>query len=282
MKKRIFGLVVILAILIFVIELSLLYRTNIAPKTNLETTVNKALDGAKGNYTILIKNLKTNESYSYSSHKIFQIGSLYKLWVMAEAFNQMQKGILKEDEELSGNIATLNNDFDIDSNSAELTEGHINLSVSDALKQMISISHNYAALLLVEKLEKQNIKLFLEKNDFKESRISDEQPLSSAYDIGLFLEKLYKVQLAKEEYSKKMLDLLKTQQLNDKLSKYLPKEVVVAHKTGEIDFLSHDAGIVYSKKGDYILVVLSESDYPPGAKERIAQISKAVYDYFVR
>ena len=78
-----------------------------------------------------------------------------------------------------------------------------------------------------------------------------------------------------------MIGLLKMQKLNEKLPKYLPNGTVVAHKTGEIDFLTHDAGIIYTKNGDYIIAIFSESDYPPGAKERIAQISKAVYNYFL-
>ena len=47
-----------------------------------------------------------------------------------------------------------------------------------------------------------------------------------------------------------MLELLKAQTLNDKLPKYLPDQVIMAHKAGELDDVSHDAGIVYSPAGD--------------------------------
>ena len=122
----------------------------------------------------------------------------------------------------------------------------------------------------------------METNGFKDSSVggSGDSPKSTADDIALFFEKLYKGELANTQYTKEMLDLLKAQTLNDKLPKYLPKGTVVAHKTGEIDYLSHDGGIVYAPTGDYIIVVLSESSYPPGAEERIAQISKRVFDYF--
>jgi beta-lactamase class A len=55
----------------------------------------------------------------------------------------------------------------------------------------------------------------------------------------------------------------------------------MAHKTGELGQVSHDGGIVYTEKGDYIIVVLSESTLPKGAEERIANISKDVYAYFM-
>lgn len=77
-----------------------------------------------------------------------------------------------------------------------------------------------------------------------------------------------------------MLTLLKNQKLNNKLPKHLPTKTVIAHKTGEIDLFTHDAGIVFSPHGDYIIVVMSETEFPPAADARIANISKSVFEYF--
>ena len=77
-----------------------------------------------------------------------------------------------------------------------------------------------------------------------------------------------------------MLQLLKIQKLNNKIPRYLPKDTVVAHKTGELDPFTHDAGIVYTPNGNYIIVVLSKSDDPDLAENRIADISKNVFNYF--
>ena len=76
--------------------------------------------------------------------------------------------------------------------------------------------------------------------------------------------------------------MLKDQRLNRKLPADLPSNTVIAHKTGELGMFSHDAGIIYTPKGDYIIVVLSKSDTPAAAEKRIADISKAVYDYFLK
>ena len=57
-------------------------------------------------------------------------------------------------------------------------------------------------------------------------------------------------------------------------------EISIAHKTGEIGYFTHDAGIVFSNKGDYIIVVLTESDFPLATEEQIADISKSVNEYF--
>lgn len=249
----------------------------------LEQVVSTTLEGTKGSYGLIVKNLKTGESYSFNEKDQFLSGSLYKLWVMATVFGEIEKGSLSEDEILSGDVFSLNDKFNISADVADLTEGTISARVTDALKQMITISHNYDALLLTERVKLSTVKSFLDQSDFKDSKVGVDgaAPTTTASDIALFLEKLRDKKLANEENTNKMLDLLKQQQLNDKLPKYLPKGVTIAHKTGELDSYSHDAGIVYASFGDYIIVVLSDSDLSDAANERIANMSKNVYQYFL-
>lgn len=250
--------------------------------TGLDKAVTTALDGAEGNYGIFIKNLKTGETFKQNEQTIFLAGSLYKIWVMAEAYNQIKTGDLSEDEELSRSIEYLNKKFQITEENAELTEGAITLTVKNTLKQMITISHNYAALLLTERIKLSKVANFLQVNNFKESRVgtNGEDPVTTPKDIENFFEKLYKGEIIDQDYSNKMLELLKAQKLNNKLPRNLPLDTMIAHKTGELGFYTHDAGIVYSPKADYIIVVMSQSDSPIGAEMRIADISEAVYRYF--
>lgn len=250
--------------------------------TSLKNTVEKTMEEAKGTYGIAIKNLKTGETYYSNEHEVFGTASLYKLWVMAVVYKQIRNGQLAKDQVLSEDVAVLNQKFSIDPEFAEQTEGTITFTVHAALNQMITISHNYAAMLLSEKIKLSTVADFLKDNKFSESSIGTDStpPKSTASDIALFYEKLYKGKLADKEYTDEMISLLRNQQLNNGLPKYLPDEISVAHKTGEIDFLKHDAGIVFTDKGDYIIIIMSESDSPAGAQERIALVSKAVYDYF--
>ncbi|MDO8638798.1 MAG: serine hydrolase [Candidatus Daviesbacteria bacterium] len=256
--------------------------TTPVPVNNLEAAVLRSLVGTKGSYAVSIKNLQKNEKYNLKEHLQFDAGSLYKLWVMAEVFKQIESGALKESDILSEDIATLNNIFGISKENAELKEGTITLTISSALTQMITISHNYAAMLLTKRIKLSTVDLFLKRSGFDESKVGNvsESPKTTASDIALFFEKLYKGELANPENTIKMIDLLKGQKLNDKLPKNLPAGLEIAHKTGEIEYFSHDGGIVYTEKGDYIIVVLSKSDIPTAAEDKISQISKQVYDYF--
>lgn len=249
---------------------------------SLGDAVQNALIGTRGSYGIVIKNLKTEENYSFNEHVKYYSASLYKLWVMAEVYRQIKNGTIKEDEILSEKYETLNSRFRIDPKDAEIKEGTLTLSVKDALNKMITISDNYSALLLALKVRLSNVASFLKVNGFTESAVgtSGAIPTTTAYDIALFFEKLYKSELIDEEYSSKMLALLKAQRLNDKIPKNLPDNVSIAHKTGELDEYTHDVGIVYAENGDYVIVVLSKSIDPDLAENRISNVSESVYNYF--
>ena len=116
---------------------------------------------------------------------------------MAAAIDQIGNGKLKGDEELSGDIKVLNDKFNISSESAELTEGAITLTVNQALQQMITISHNYASLLLIEKIKLSSVKAFLEREGFNESTVGADGsfPTSTPSDIALFLRNYIKENL---------------------------------------------------------------------------------------
>lgn len=248
--------------------------------SGLENAVKSALEGSRGIYGVALKNLKTGQTYYRDEHKAFDAASLYKVWIMATAFQQIADGKVKSDQILSQDVAVLNDKFKIASDAAELSEGRVSYKVEDALKQMITISHNYAALLLSEKVRLANVKSFLAAFGFSESAVGI-PPKTTARDTALFFEKLYKGEIGNTESTQEMLELLKGQRLNNKIPKYLPKNVVTAHKTGEFGSFTHDAGIIYTPKGDYVIAVLSESNSPNGAEERIAQVSRAVYEYFI-
>lgn len=244
----------------------------------LKDVVQTSLAGTKGTYAVAIKNLATGETYYQNEHRIYETASLYKLWIMLTVFDQIKQDKLTKDTVLKDSVQSLNDKFDIASEEAELTDGDVELSVGDALEKMITISDNYAALLLTARVRLSTVNQELVTYGFSESKL--DPPMATASDILKFYEKLYNGELIDKSYSKQMTDLLLQQELNDRIPKYLPQSVDAAHKTGEIDGYKHDAGIVYTKKGDYIIVLLSRSDDPLAAAEREALLSRDVYNYF--
>jgi beta-lactamase class A len=81
------------------------------------------------------------------------------------------------------------------------------------------------------------------------------------------------------ELSREMLDILHQQEFRNGIPGRLPREVRVAHKTGDISTIAHDAGIVYpANRKPYIIAVLTEWDPDTtGRSATIATISQEVY-----
>jgi len=260
------------------------------PKSKLPQIAEEYLLSKKGEYAIVIKNLKTGESYFYNENKEFDSASLYKIWIMAVAFGKIKDGALNEEDVLSLPIDYLDTTLST-TTPTPTPEGFspspspeepkiISMSTKDAIERMITISDNYAALLVASRSGTTNVVKFLKDNNFKNSNFK-QPPQTSAEDIALFFEKLYKGEIIDRQYSDKMIDILKEQTLNDRIPKYLPDKTEVAHKTGELFNSKHDGGIVYSSRGNYIIVVLTDTKDVKQAAENIANFSKAVYDYFI-
>ena len=89
-----------------------------------------------------------------------------------------------------------------------------------------------------------------------------------------------------------MIDIMKRCQTNERIPKLLPKIAPVAHKTGSLVKVANDAGIVYTEKGNYLLVLFyngyhaTDEEFKPNTKGHLgdyllAQLSKEIYDYVV-
>jgi beta-lactamase class A len=84
--------------------------------------------------------------------------------------------------------------------------------------------------------------------------------------------------------SRRMMDILHGQEFNQGIPARLPKGARVAHKTGEISTIAHDAGVVYlPKRKPYVLVVLTEWDPEGSGRSRtIAAISHTIYEFLTQ
>jgi beta-lactamase class A len=102
---------------------------------------------------------------------------------------------------------------------------------------------------------------------------------TTARDLAIILRAIQEVKAASPAATGEMLRILSAQEFNEKIPAGLPIGTRVAHKTGEITAVSHDAAIVYpAGRSPYILVVLTRA-IADGSKSAklIADISAIVY-----
>lgn len=246
----------------------------------LKQVVEQSLAGTTGKYAVVIKNLKTGAYYAQNENEVMHAASLYKIWLVARVFEKIRNGELAGDDVMADSVQNINNYYSIPDEDAELKEGYFKYTVSEAVNQAISISHNYAALMLLRKIGGYDeVESFLRENKLNDSSFKI-KPQTTAANMAFFFERIEKKEVGDEQISEWLLEVMAKNRLNEGLPKYLPQTMQISHKTGEIFGFKHDAGIVFTPAGDYIIVAMSESNSPFGAEERIAQLSKAVYDYF--
>lgn len=238
----------------------------------------------RGDWGIYIKDLKHNRVYQLNEDEAFPAASLYKLAVLAKTYDAFEKNELAPTNVLSAKTSDLDAVLAL-ADQAEATpppqdqEEIVQYPVAEALRLMITISDNYSAILLAQKLGWDNIHQLMKDQNLEGFNISNDEhePKVTAYAVADYFEKLYKNKMVSADASLKIKDLLANQAINSKIPSLLPKDIRVEHKTGELDSVSHDAGIVYAKKGDYIFVFLSQTDDTLNASDQIAELSNDFY-----
>ena len=80
-----------------------------------------------------------------------------------------------------------------------------------------------------------------------------------------------------------MIDILFDQRFNEIIPAKLPTDVKVAHKTGSINGVQHDSGIVFLPDGrKYVLVILSKNlEDEQAAIDGMANVSQLIYNHVV-
>jgi beta-lactamase class A len=131
---------------------------------------------------------------------------------------------------------------------------------------MITVSSNFAANLLIERVGAKNVQQTVERLGGKGVVVLRGVEDQKAFDQGLnntttarglaaLLRKLAMGTAVSPKADAEMIAVLKRQKFNDGIPAGLPPGTPVAHKTGTITRIHHDAAIVYGPK-PYVLVIL--------------------------
>jgi len=165
------------------------------------------------------------------------------------------------------------------------------MRVSELALHMISTSSNLATNLLldlvgIETVQRSLDELGLDGIDIRRG-VEDER----AFEVGInnrvtadglvaLLRLIAEERAFSPELSREMLDILHAQEFRNGIPARLPRAVRVAHKTGDISTIAHDAGVVYPQgRRPYVIAVLTEwSPDAAGRAAAIAEVSQAVYD----
>jgi beta-lactamase class A len=215
----------------------------------------------------------TTPLYTHDPDEQVIAASLYKLGVLAEAERRVDAGELHYGDTITIQPEDITVDGSFEDPGTQLT-------LDEALEAMITISDNGSALALWRILGGANIDATLDEAGIKNFHVAlddTEDNWATPHAIGTFFTLLAKRQLISAAASDRMLARLERQQINDRLPAQLPSDVVVAHKTGNLSGLAHDAGIIFTKTGPRVVVAMTWNALDEDAADFISSIGSLVY-----
>jgi beta-lactamase class A len=262
-----------------------------------------------GHLGFAAKNLATGEVVRYRGSERFPTASVVKLPVMAafyhlvaqKAVDPMHRITLKADDVKSGSTF-LENVFP-----------GLSLTVLDAVKMMIIVSDNTATNLVVENLGPNHEARLRAVNDFLDGKglknirflnppgsfkTKQRTPDATRYGIGVstpddmvvLLEGLYRRTLVDSASCAAMIGIMEQLPDKDMVPRFLPaagcKSLEVAHKTGSLNEVKADVGLVLSDRINFAIAVFVDKhpDHRDEVENRavllIANVARAVWNHF--
>jgi beta-lactamase class A len=265
-------------------------------QSTLEAELRTAIAASSAEVAVAVRTLDGRTEVLIDADKPFHAASTMKVPVMIELFRQVATGKLSLDVPVP-----IRNEFKsiVDGSPYSLSEGddsdkavYAEVGRSLTLRQlcdlMITVSSNFAANLLIEKLGVDNIRATVTTLGADGMHVLRGVEDQRAFDKGLnntttargllvLFDKLGHGAAVDPRADAQMIEILKRQAFNDAIPAGVPSGTVVAHKTGNITKIHHDAGIVFADR-PYVLVLLVRGI--PEQKDSaalMASLSKIVY-----
>ena len=240
---------------------------------------------------------ETTLQWAYNADHYFHAASTMKLAVLLGVFRQIGRGALTLDAPVHVRnrftsiadgepfMLELGNDSDPD------VHGHLgkSLTVRELAYWMITKSSNLATNLLVEVIGIDTIQTALDELQIDGLRVlrgvEDHAAFAAnlnnevtANGLAKLLRLIAEGKAYSQEASDEMLGILLDQHFRSGIPAGLPKTARIAHKTGNISTVHHDAGIVYlDGRKPYVLVVLTQFRAETGRGTAVAEVSRDIF-----
>jgi beta-lactamase class A len=250
------------------------------------------------NLGISFYDAETTIQWSYNADHYFHAASTMKLAVLLGVFRQVDRGDLGLDApvHVRNRFTSIVNQepfmLDLGRDADPDVYGHLGktLTVRELSYWMIIKSSNLATNLLVEVVGIPTIQQALDELEIDGVKVLRGVEDSRAFDAGLNNEvtangllKMLRLIADGKAFSQKscdeMLEILLDQQYRSGIPAGLPKAARVAHKTGNISTVHHDAGIVYlDGRKPYVLVILTQFPAEQGRGTAVAEVSRDIFN----
>jgi len=241
-----------------------------APPAWLDRRVREEVAKFEGTVSLYAKNLDTGAEYSLNGEGRVRTASTIKVAVMIEAFALVAEGRAKWTDEL---VLTKEKKVSGSGILPEFADG-LHLTLRDAVNLMMTMSDNTATNLVVDALGGADaVNARMQSLGFTDTRLmrkvggggeSEEGNKEENKHFGLgrtspremvaILERLERGEIVSPAASKEMIELMKREQTKDGIWREL-WQTPTATKSGALDALRSNVGIIYHQRGRIALAV---------------------------
>ena len=254
----------------------------------MESGVRKKVASFRGEVGLIIRDLATGWTLQVNPDDPFPAASMVKVPIMAACLEAQRDGLLS----LEDRMTLKRSDKASGSGLLRRNRSGSVFTVDRLVELMVTHSDNTAANMLIDRLGFDyfndafrrmglaRTNLARKMMDFT-SRSQGIENFTTAREMADILERMYRRDCLSAEVSGICLEILKGQRVNDRIPRLLPRDTVVAHKTGLERSVCHDAGIVFTERGDFLISVFTRTwsgkNY---AKRLIAGLAALAYKVY--
>lgn len=276
---------------------ALVLQGSTSPSPLLESRLRQLIASSSAEVAVAYRSLDGKTELFLDGDKSFHAASTMKVPVMIELFRQARSGSLSLDEPL-----TIRNEFRsiVDGSPYHLSEGDDSdsevyaaigktLTLRQLCELMISVSSNFAANLLIDRLGVDNIRRTVTALGADGVQVLRGVEDQKAFDKGMnntttargllvLLDRIAHGHAVDAKADAEMAEILKRQKFNDAIPAGVPPGTAVAHKTGNITRIHHDAAIVFAPR-PYVLVLLVRGiEDQKQSAALMAELSRLIYE----
>jgi len=259
-------------------------------RKNFERKAAEIVDSVDGVFGVVVKDLKTGETFAINDGVAFTQASAIKVQVLVELYRQAAEGEIDLHEVLTLNGSDMVAGAGI---LRHLSGGKVAMTVRDLAVMMIVLSDNTATNILIDLVGMDKVNTTMEdlgmaetrlqrKMMDRQARLEDRENIASPRDAARLLELVHRREIINEASCADIISILALPK-DGRISRHLPQGTTVANKTGSVTGVVTDIGIVELPGRPFIVAgMINWHNDRDAAEEAIAAVSRLAYDYFDR
>ena len=257
------------------------------PSLSDEVYADLALRGYLNNVSISLYDGSKNDAIALNDDKHWIPASTVKLFAAMYAYKQIATHTLHGYDYMTASGKNVVSTELVADGLPSIQEGD-SLTVDRLLAQMVTQSDNTAFNMLLDVLDRKAITEYMNSLGLTHSAVGSKLNLDTSQEQYEFDVPGYGINTTTaQDYTKaftlilqnkipgakSLLAILKEQKINSMLPRLLPKNIIVAHKHGDLDPLYHDGGIIFAHDSPYVVSIFSNVGDP----NLVAHLSELIY-----